>query len=97
MVGPLLLLVEVLAGLFGTSAELTGGPAGMAAIAVVAAGALLLTLVVALRTVPFPPGGALAASAVRQRAERTVYLPLRDPDAAGRPRPRAPSALPGAA
>jgi hypothetical protein len=95
MPAPLLLLAEVLIGLFGGYAELTAGPAGMAAIAVVAAGALLLALVVVLR--PVAAGGALTPSAVRQRTERTEYLPLCDPDAAGRPRPRAPSALPGAA
>lgn len=93
----LVLFAAVLAGPFGASAELTGSPAGMATIAVVAAGALLLTLVVALRTVSLPAGGELTASAVRQRTERTGYLPLRDPDAPGRPRPRAPSAPPGAA
>ncbi len=34
-------------------------------------------------------------TAIRDRARRTAFLPQRDPDAAGRPRPRAPGhALP---
>lgn len=35
--------------------------------------------------------------ALRERAARTTFLRLRDPDAAGRPRPRAPSVSPWAA
>jgi Family of unknown function (DUF6412) len=92
-----LLLLELFAGLFGAGPQLAGGAAGIAALAVVAAGAVLLTLVVALRAVPVPTGGMLTSAAVRQQAERTAFLQLRDPDAAGRPRPRAPSARPRAA
>ncbi|MDV9177524.1 DUF6412 domain-containing protein, partial [Streptomyces sp. W16] len=29
-------------------------------------------------------------TAIRDRARRTAFLPQRDPDASGRPRPRAP-------
>jgi hypothetical protein len=89
-----LLLFEVLAGPVGVATELAGTPAGMAAI-VVAAATVLFALVVAVHGVPV--GGSLVASAVRQRAERTVFLPLCDPDAAGRRRPRAPSVRPGLA
>jgi hypothetical protein len=39
----------------------------------------------------------LRALALRERAGRTIFLRLRDPDAPGRPRPRAPSANPRAA
>jgi hypothetical protein len=42
-------------------------------------------------------GGPAHALALRERASRTTFLRLRDPDAAGRPRPRAPSAGPRAA
>ncbi|MFD9818070.1 DUF6412 domain-containing protein, partial [Streptomyces violascens] len=32
-------------------------------------------------------------TAIRDRERRTAFLPQRDPDASGRPRPRAPGAL----
>ena len=86
-----LLIVQLLAELFGVAPQLAGSAAGVS-VAVVAAGAALLTLVVAVRSVPLPVAGPLTPSAVRGRAERTAFLPLCDPDAAGRPRPRAPSA-----
>ncbi|MFI6766868.1 DUF6412 domain-containing protein [Streptomyces sp. NPDC050355] len=42
---------------------------------------------------PVPPGR--IRTAIRDRERRTAFLPQRDPDAAGRPRPRAPGrALP---
>jgi hypothetical protein len=90
-----LFLFELLAGPLGAAAELAAGPAGMAAIAVVGAAALVFALLVAAHATPVP--GPLVVSAVRQRCERTVFLPLCDPDAAGRPRPRAPSVRPGVA
>ncbi|WP_030674566.1 DUF6412 domain-containing protein [Streptomyces rimosus] len=37
---------------------------------------------------PEPPGR--VRTALRDRERRTAFLPQRDPDAAGRPRPRAP-------
>jgi hypothetical protein len=37
------------------------------------------------------------ASALREKSWRAAFLRQRDPDAAGRPRPRAPSAVPAAA
>ncbi|MEU9113433.1 DUF6412 domain-containing protein [Streptomyces sp. NPDC048483] len=37
---------------------------------------------------PVPPGR--IRTAIRDRERRTAFLPQRDPDAAGRPRPRAP-------
>jgi hypothetical protein len=43
------------------------------------------------------PDGRVRSVALRERAGRAVFLRLRDPDAAGRPRPRAPSARAGAA
>jgi hypothetical protein len=36
------------------------------------------------------------AAALREKSWRAAFLPQRDPDAAGRPRPRAPSAAPAA-
>ncbi len=89
-----LLVLELLAGLFGAAPELTSGAAGMATLVVIAAGALLLAVVAVGRTVLLPAGSALTLVSVRRRGERTAFLPLRDPDAAGRPRPRAPSICP---
>lgn len=94
MPAPLVMLVEVLVGGFGAALELSGAPAGVTAITVLAALAVLLTLAVALRSVALPSHHGMAPSAVRQRATRTTFLDLCDPDAAGRPRPRAPSSLP---
>jgi hypothetical protein len=90
-----LALILLLAGPLGVATELAAAPAGLVAIAVTAAAVLLLALVGAVHAVPVR--GSLIASAVRQRAERTVFLPLCDPDAEGRPRPRAPSVRPGLA
>ncbi|MFI5832613.1 DUF6412 domain-containing protein [Micromonospora sp. NPDC051300] len=72
-------------------------PAGLLAGAAVAA-ALLLATVLALRVraLPAPPVTRHAAS-VRARA-RSRRMPRQvDPDAAGRPRPRAPGLSPSAA
>ena len=90
-----LLLTELLAGPVGTAAELAAAPSVVAAIAVIAATALLVTLVVVMRAGPVR--GSLVASAVRRRAEHTIFTAVCDPDAAGRPRTRAPSVRPGLA
>ena len=64
------------------------------AAAVLTAAALLLALVVvarsSARSVHTAAPLLARATSVRDRAEQTVFLRLRDPDAAGRPRPRAP-------
>jgi hypothetical protein len=61
--------------------------AGLAALTV--AGLLLLAarLVVRRGRRAFPAG---VRTTLRERTLRTAFLPQRDPDAAGRPRPRAP-------
>ncbi|NIK59723.1 DUF6412 domain-containing protein [Kribbella shirazensis] len=63
------------------------------AAAVLTAAALLLALVVVARSAARSPLASplpARASATRANARRTAYLSLRDPDAAGKPRPRAP-------
>jgi hypothetical protein len=57
-------------------------------IAAVAAVAVVV-LVVAPR-LPQAVPARVRSAALRERAERAAHLRLRDPDAAGRPRPRAP-------
>ncbi|MEI8408973.1 MULTISPECIES: DUF6412 domain-containing protein [unclassified Kribbella] len=61
------------------------------AAAVLTAAALLFTLLLVARSSAPATAPLLAiATSVRHRAEETAFLRLRDPDAAGRPRPRAP-------
>lgn len=72
------------------------GPLGVAT--ALTAGLAALTVVVALH-VRFPATAPVHVWAVslRYRARHTAFLRLRDPDAAGRTRPRAPSAALAAA
>lgn len=56
---------------------------------VAAVTALALTLVVVVALVPLSAAPARSLS-IRERAQRTAQLRLRNPDAAGRARPRAP-------
>lgn len=61
-----------------------------------AGAALALCSLVAARCAPAVPRTRVR-TAVRDRDRRTAFLPQRDPDASGRPRPRAPGhALPTA-
>ncbi|GAA1518726.1 DUF6412 domain-containing protein [Kribbella lupini] len=61
------------------------------AAAVFTAAALLFTLLLADRTSRRTPVVTpLVALTLREQSARTSYVPLRDPDVAGRPRPRAP-------
>ena len=85
-------------GFLPADITLLGAEAGALTLVVVAVGAALALL--ALRgTAPWPVGDTAtgAASAMRRRSEKLPVLTLCDPDAAGRPRPRAPgAALPAA-
>ncbi|MDR6978585.1 hypothetical protein J2X68_005311 [Streptomyces sp. 3330] len=69
--------------------------AAVALAATAAAGsALAVCALVAARSAPAVPPTRVR-TAIRDRARRTAFLPQRDPDASGRPRPRAPGhALP---
>ncbi|MFD2767264.1 DUF6412 domain-containing protein [Micromonospora eburnea] len=72
-------------------------PAGLLAGAAVAATLLLATLLaLRVRALPIPPGGR-RASALRARARGRRVPRQADPDASGRPRPRAPGLRPSAA
>ncbi|MEV7088642.1 DUF6412 domain-containing protein [Streptomyces sp. NPDC093085] len=62
----------------------------LAATATAAAGsALVVCAVISARSVPGHPPHRVR-TAIRDREHRTAFLPQRDPDASGRPRPRAP-------
>jgi len=64
--------------------------AAVAFAATAAAGsALAVCAVIAARCAPAVPRTRIR-TAIRDRERRTAFLPQRDPDASGRPRPRAP-------
>jgi hypothetical protein len=67
----------------------------LAALAVVAAGCVAAAIRVAGSTVAVPV--VRRVTALRDRSWRVAFLRLRDPDARGRSRPRAPSTAPAAA
>ncbi|MFG2137155.1 DUF6412 domain-containing protein [Streptomyces sp. NPDC048650] len=78
----LFLLAGVLLAQSGLAPALT-------AVATTAAVLLLCSaFLVAVCSRAVPPGR--IRTAIRDRERRTAFLPQRDPDAAGRPRPRAP-------
>ncbi|MEV0906086.1 DUF6412 domain-containing protein [Streptomyces hokutonensis] len=61
-----------------------------AVVALAATGAALtVCALLAARSAPAVPPTRVR-TAIRDRARRTAFLPQRDPDASGRPRPRAP-------
>ncbi len=95
----LLPLFEFLAlGFLPTDLPLPGAGGGALTLLVVAVGAALALL--ALRGMSLWPVGDTAtgaAHAMRRRSRTLPVLSLCDPDAAGRPRPRAPGAAPSAA
>jgi hypothetical protein len=97
-------LLAILAGLLRDLALLAASPSGLTAMAgAVLAGAMLAAVLVLLTSVSSPSRTSAAlpmtrrASALREKSWRAAFLRQRDPDAAGRSRPRAPSAAPAAA
>lgn len=67
---------------------LSDGGAGVPATVALAAATAVCALIGA-RTAPVVPPTRVR-TALRDREQRTAFLPQRDPDASGRPRPRAP-------
>ncbi|MFI5809091.1 DUF6412 domain-containing protein [Streptomyces sp. NPDC051561] len=84
----LFLLAQVLFDLGGFG---FAGAVALAATATVGA-ALIACAVMAGRSAPLVPRTKVR-TAIRDRERRTAFLAQRDPDAAGRPRPRAPGRL----
>jgi hypothetical protein len=74
------------------SADLLTRPGGLAALGVVLVAALLATVLVRRAADRTPARVPVRAVTVRERARRAAPIRHSDPDAAGRPRPRAPSA-----
>jgi hypothetical protein len=97
-------LLAMLAGLLRDLAQLAMSPSGLTALAAtVLAGAMLAAMLALLTSVGGVSRAAAAlplirrARALREKSWRAAFLRQRDPDAAGRARPRAPSAAPAAA
>jgi Family of unknown function (DUF6412) len=98
-------LLAVLAGFVRDLAHLVMTPSLLPALAAaILAGAVFATVLALLTSVAGQRDGARAAapmtrrvSALRDRSWRVAFLRQRDPDAAGRSRPRAPSAALAAA
>ena len=100
-------LLAMLAGLLRDVTQLAVGPSGFTALAVVGgailAGAMLAAVLALLTSVASLSRATAAlpmirrATALREKSWRAAFLRQRDPDAAGRSRPRAPSAAPAAA
>jgi hypothetical protein len=94
----------VLAGLLRDLTQLAASPSGLTALAAaVLAGAMFAAVLAMLTSVASLSGTNAAlpmirrASALREKSWRAAFLRQRDPDAAGRSRPRAPSAALAAA
>ena len=100
-------LLAMLAGLLRDlvpSTQLAVSPSGLTALAAaVLAGAMFAAMVALLTSVAGVSRTAAAlalirrARALREKSWRAAFLRQRDPDAAGRTRPRAPTAAPAAA
>ena len=102
-------VLAMLAGLLRDLAQLAVGPSGLigptatALAATVLAGAMLAAVLALLTSVAGVSRTAAAlplvrrARALREKSWRAAFLRQRDPDAAGRTRPRAPSAAQAAA
>ncbi|WP_237555267.1 DUF6412 domain-containing protein [Streptomyces sp. SID4948] len=94
---PAVLLFLALAQILLTGPGLSLSAAVAVAATATAAAALVRCTVAAARSVPVAPRQRVR-TALRDRWERTAFLPQRDPDARGRTRPRAPGrSLPTAA
>jgi Family of unknown function (DUF6412) len=102
--GPLA-LVALLAGLVQVAGHVLATPSGVMAVAAavvattVVAGVAAAVLALGAHASRAAARGPLIsrAAALRKKSWSAAFLRLRDPDAAGRRRPRAPSAAPAAA
>ena len=105
MLTGLLSVLALLADLWHGTEHVLLAPSSLSAVAVtVLAGAVLAGVLAACLASAAGLGRLSAAvplvrraAALREKSWRAAFLPQRDPDAAGRPRPRAPSAAPAAA
>ena len=97
--------MTLLADLWQAAGHLLLAPSGLSGVAVTALAVAVLVGAVAACLECASLSGRISAaipltgraSALREKSWRAAFLRQRDPDAAGRPRPRAPSAAPAAA
>jgi hypothetical protein len=94
MLWPLITALLRVFDLAGIIADVVSGPEAVLALTAVAVAGL--TLLVVRRTLTARHDGDSSpvqaqALSLRRRASRATYVRLRDPDAAGNPRPRAPA------
>lgn len=100
MLWPLITAMSRVLGVAGGLTDAFSGPGTvlvLTAAAVAGLGLLLVRRALTARHGDDPSSVHLRALTFRRRTSRAVYVRLRDPGAAGRPRPRAPSAVPSAA
>jgi Family of unknown function (DUF6412) len=97
-------LLAMLAGLLRDLAQLAVSPSGLTVLAATVLAGTMLAAVLALLTSVAGVSRTAAVlpllrrtRALQEKSWRTAFLRQRDPDAAGRTRPRAPSAAPAAA
>ena len=102
-------LANFVVALLGDLSRMTGhlltAPSGLSALAVTLFTGAVLVAALAVCLASAATLGRLSAAipltsraaALREKSWRAAYMQQRDPDAAGRPRPRAPSAAPAAA
>jgi hypothetical protein len=94
-------LLAVLAGALRELTQLTVNPSVLTALAAaILTGAVLAAVLALLTSVAGHAAGTpmiSRVSALREKSWAAAFGRQRDPDAAGRPRPRAPSAAPAAA
>ncbi len=102
--GSPLAVMAILAGLLRDLTQLAVSPYGLTALAGAVLAGVMFAAVLALLTSVASLSRATAglpmirrASALREKSWRAAFLRQRDPDAAGRSRPRAPSAASAAA
>jgi hypothetical protein len=97
-------VLAVLADLWRVTGHLLASPSSLPTLAVTVLAAAVLVAALSCLAQGGPAARIAAAvpqlsraAALREKSWRAGYLRQRDPDAAGRPRPRAPSAAPAAA
>jgi hypothetical protein len=98
-------VLALLGDLSRMTAHILAAPSGLPALAVTMLTGAVLVAALAVCLASAATLGRLSAAipltsrtaALREKSWRAAYMQQRDPDAAGRPRPRAPSAAPAAA
>jgi Family of unknown function (DUF6412) len=102
--GSLVAVMAIVAGLLRDLTQLAVSPSGLTVLAGAVLAGVMFAAVLALLTSAASLSRATAglpmirrASALREKSWRAAFLRQRDPDAAGRSRPRAPSAAQAAA